>query len=202
MLVVIPRILIIKSVSCSNQYGKCGDELQESLENIGGKSLKDTKEIIEEMVSKNLFVKEYSYRYVIPDKIAIYLIIKKAKYILQNSNNNFFALVDEDGMVLGYGENSTLPGVVFSGDTIAIGESISEKQHFSLDLISSMYYYYQVKKGIMTEDGLEVRMPDGITVIFPLEGDRDVLLGGLRVVLSKIERISTIDLRFKNPVLK
>ncbi|MDP3994440.1 MAG: hypothetical protein Q8P91_01235 [bacterium] len=199
---VIPRTIPINRVSCSNQYGSCSEDLRQSLGNIQGKSLKETKEVVAEMMSKNLFVKDYTYKYNIPDEIAVYVIVKKPKFTLQNSKDNSFALVDKDGMVLGYSENTTLPGVVFSGESIAVGESVNAKQLFSLDLVSSMYYYYQVKKGIMIEDRLEVRMPGGATVIFPLEGDRDVLLGSLRVVLSKIERVSTIDLRFKNPVLK
>lgn len=202
LFLVIPRILPINSVFCSNQYGSCSEELQQGLENIKGKSLKETKEIVAGMMNKNLFVKDYTYKYKIPDKIVVYVIVKKPKFVLQNSKDNSIALIDGDGVVLGHGENPTLPVVFYSGNSITIGESVSAKQLFSLDLISSMYYYYQVKKGIMAEDGLEVRLPDGVAVIFPLEGDRDVLLGSLRVVLSKIERVSTIDLRFKNPVLK
>jgi len=202
LFVVIPRILPINIISCTNQYGSCSEELRRDLEKIEGKSLKEIKELIEGMMSKNLFVKDYSYKYEIPDKVVVYVIVKKPKFILQNSNDNSFALIDRDGVVLGYGENTTLPVVVYSGESVALRERVNAKELFSLNLISSMYYYYQAKKGIMVEDRLEVRMRDGVTVIFPLAGDREVLLGSLKVVLSKIERVSTIDLRFKNPVLK
>lgn len=202
LFLVIPRLLSINNVSCTNQYGSCGEEMQRDLEKIKGKSLKEVKELIAAMMSKNLFVKDYSYKYEIPDKIVVYVIVKKSKFTLQNSKDNSLALIDRDGVVLGFGENTTLPVVVFSGDSIAVGESVNAKELFSLNLISSMYYYYQAKKGIMVEDRLEVRLRDGVTVIFPLAGDRDVLLGSLKIVLSKIEGVSTIDLRFKNPVLK
>ena len=202
LFLVIPRLLPINNVSCTNQYGSCSEELRRDLEKIEGKSLKEIKELIEGMMSKNLFVKDYSYKYEIPDKVVVYVIVKKPKFILQNSNDNSFALIDRDGVVLGYGENTTLPVVVYSGESVALRERVNAKELFSLNLISSMYYYYQAKKGIMVEDRLEVRMRDGVTVIFPLAGDREVLLGSLKVVLSKIERVSTIDLRFKNPVLK
>lgn len=202
LFLAIPRLLSINNVSCTNQYGSCGEELQRDLEKIKGKSLKEVKELVAAMMSRNLFVKDYTYKYEIPDKIVVYVIVKKPKFALQNNKDNSLALIDRDGVVLGYGENTTLPVVVFSGESIAIGKSVSAKELFSLNLITSMYYYYQVKKGIMTGDGLEVRMRDGVTVKFPLAGDRDVLLGSLKVVLSKIEGISMIDLRFKNPVLK
>lgn len=200
---VIPRILPINNISCSNQYGSCDEALEQDLETIKGKSLKETKKLVVGILKQNLFVKEYTLRYEIPDKIRIYTIAKKAKFALKNIEADTYALVDQDGMVLGFGENSTLPKVVFAGKYAGVGESVGEKELFALNLISSMYYYYQVKEGIMVEDGLEVRMSDGVTVTFPLEGDREVLLGSLKIIKdSKITKVRAIDLRFKNPVLK
>ena len=53
-----------------------------------------------------------------------------------------------------------------------------------------------------------VKIAGGVKVIFPLEGDIDVLLGSLRLILSQLNndereiRIGSIDLRFENPVLR
>jgi len=50
-------------------------------------------------------------------------------------------------------------------------------------------------------------MKDGFRVIFPLEGDTQVLLGSLRLIYSKIqtsgnpEGFRQVDLRFVSPVL-
>jgi hypothetical protein len=55
---------------------------------------------------------------------------------------------------------------------------------------------------------LLVELPGQIRVIFPLEGDSDILLGGLRLIYSKIKEdgnlagYSQIDMRYKNPVLR
>ncbi len=206
-----PRLLIINNISCSNQYGSCSEILQQDLGAIKGKSLRKIKGLVVEMMKQNLFVKEYTLRYIIPDKIVVYVIVKKPKFTLKSNKNNALALIDQDGVVLGYSENTTLPVVVFSQGLIAVGESVSTKELFALKLVSSMDYYYQVKEGTLIEDRLEVFLGDGVKVILPLEGDREVLLGSLKVVLSrlnenakdaKIERVSEIDLRFKNPVLR
>lgn len=208
---VIPRILIIKNISCSNQYGDCSENLELELEKAKGKSLIEAKKEIAGIMKQNLFVKEYTLRYEIPDKIRIYTIAKKAKFSLKNIEVDIYALIDQDGMVLGFGENSTLPKVIFAGKYAGVGETVGTKELFALNLISSLYYFYQVKEGMIVEDRLEVRMSDGVTVTFPLEGDRDILLGSLKVILSrlnedakdsKIKKVSQIDLRFKNPVLK
>jgi hypothetical protein len=53
---------------------------------------------------------------------------------------------------------------------------------------------------------LVVDMGTGFRVIFPLEGDEQVLLGSLRLIYSKIQtsnlnNYKQVDLRFANPVL-
>jgi hypothetical protein len=77
-----------------------------------------------------------------------------------------------------------------------------------------MFSSYQVREGIIEDESLVIELSQGPRVIFPLEGEKEVLLGSLRLVLSKlnndaqdskIENVSgasIIDLRFKNPVIK
>ena len=65
---------------------------------------------------------------------------------------------------------------------------------------------YQVGCGVISNDTLVVDMKDGFKVIFPLEGDEQVLLGSLRLIYSKIQtsnlnNYKQVDLRFANPVL-
>lgn len=93
-----------------------------------------------------------------------------------------------------------------------MGEKVSQENLFVLNLIYSLYSSYQVGGGKIENQGLVIQLPQGITVIFPLEGDEAVLLGSLRVILdrlnedikdSRIEKeVKVIDLRFQNPVLK
>ena len=65
---------------------------------------------------------------------------------------------------------------------------------------------YQVATGKMDAD-LTVELASGVTVIFPVEGDSDALLGALRLIYTKIQKESLgkykeIDLRFDSPVLR
>lgn len=208
---LVPRMLVIKNIICINQYGFCQETLNLKLENVKGKSLKEVKQEVSAIMKQDLFIKEYVLRYEIPDKVVINAIAKKAKFVLKNIDKDKLALVDQDGLVLGLGENSTLPRVFISIDYAAVGEKVSKRELFALNLVSDLYYFYQVKEGNMFEDRLEIYLSDGVKVIFPLEGDRNVMLGGLKVILSRlnldgkdsrIKKVSEIDLRFKNPVLK
>ena len=66
---------------------------------------------------------------------------------------------------------------------------------------------YQVNVGNIENDSLLVDITPKVRVIFPLEGDYKVLLGGLRLIYTKITTdysgiYSQIDMRYKNPVLR
>ncbi len=63
----------------------------------------------------------------------------------------------------------------------------------------------------MKKGSLVVDIPHERAVLFTLEGDKDALLGGLKLIMSrlnkiaqdsKIEGVTEIDLRFKNPVVR
>jgi hypothetical protein len=67
---------------------------------------------------------------------------------------------------------------------------------------------YQVGQSSIQDGSLLVELPGQIRVIFPLEGDSEILLGSLRLIYSKVREdgnlagYSQIDLRFTNPVLR
>lgn len=206
-----PRIITIKKITCSNQYGRCDDSLVVDLETVLGKSLMEAKSTLKSIFLKDMLIKDYSLQYKIPETLQIYILIKKSKFALWSGVEGKAVLVDEKGMVLTEAESTNLPKVIISEKLLSAGEQVVQSQLFALELIADLNYYYQVKEGVLVEQRLEVNLPEGIKVIFPLEGDRQVLLGSLKVVLSrlnqeakdsKIERIREIDLRFKNPILK
>ncbi len=86
-----------------------------------------------------------------------------------------------------------------------VGEKVTEETLFALELLYDMFSFYQVQTGKIDKSSLVIELSRGPKVIFPLEGSHQVLLGSLRLVLSKLNsdsQVSTIDLRFKNPVIK
>ena len=73
---------------------------------------------------------------------------------------------------------------------------------------------YQINIGEIINDSLVIELDSGTKVLFPLEGDKQILLGALRLIDSKVttegeelsgvdgQVVETIDLRYKNPVLR
>lgn len=203
LFLVLPRIITIKKITCSNQYGRCDEVLVSNLETVLGKSLAEAKTTLKSILAKDLLIKDFSLQYKLPETLQIYILIKKPKFALWNQEEKKAVLVDEAGTVLTEVEATNLPKVIVSGKLLARGEKVNQKELFALELIAGLNYFYQVNEGVLFEQRLEVILPGGIRVIFPLTGDRQVLLASLKAVFSgKIDKIREIDLRFKNPVLK
>jgi len=203
---LLPFFVKVKTV-CVSQYGACPPQIELGIENKTPASLYSTKNKIKKFLKSQLIVSNYSTQFKLPDILIVNIIIKKPSFVLKNDSNQEI-LIDKDGFVLGTGYNSALPEIDLTGNLKKVGEIIDQDQLFALNLISGVNEMYQVRTGEIQDNTLVVELPSGIKVIFPLNGDSQVLLGSLRLIYSKIQnnnqnvKYSQIDLRFKNPVLK
>ena len=161
-----------------------------------GESINNAKKKITEEFNNTKQIEKYSSRFKLPSTLRIDLILKKAKYAIQNKNTKEIVLVDDKGMVLEQVDKTNLPYIIVDGSLT------DNKQLFALELMYGIYYLYQVKTGEIVNDSLEVIIPKEGKIIFPLEGERDVLLGSLKLVLSRAGNFKEIDLRYKNPVIR
>ena len=82
-----------------------------------------------------------------------------------------------------------LPTVIVSGDLKKVGEKINDNQLFALKIIEGVNQMYQVSTGKIIDNSLHVELASGIEVIFPVDGDIQVLLGSLRLVYAKVESL-------------
>ena len=135
---------------------------------------------------------------------------KKPKYALKAEDT--YALVDKEGLVIKIEKETPLPYIELAGVLPNVGEKVSQENNFALELMYNVYASYQVRGGRLENQSLVVELPQGLKVIFPLEGEKEVLLGALRVILDRLnesdkdsrigKEITEVDLRFQNPVLK
>jgi len=206
----IPKIIKVKEITCRSQYGRCSEEIDKELDELKGRDFFETKKKIKEILSNNQRVANFMIQFKFPAKLVIDIVEKKANFTLKSANA--YALVDKEGTVLGLERSSPLPFIEIDSLPPNVGEKVNKKYLFGLNLIYSLHNSYQVKGGKVENESLVVRLPSGIKVIFPLEGDEAVLTGSLKVILdwlnedikvTRIEKkVEMIDLRFKNPVLK
>ena len=195
-------------VDCASQYGSCPSDIVTILKQNQNKSLFAAKRNIKKLFSKNLTISEYAFQYRVPNTLLVNLVVKKPSFSVLDLSTSKHIFVDYDGNILEIGQSSVLPEVRVQNQISTLGSKVGQEILFALRLQKGVYDMYQTKQGSIDDNGLVVVLPSQIKVIFPLQGDVDLLLGSLRLIYSKLEnsseisKFSEIDLRFKNPVLR
>jgi len=215
-LILAPKKIIISEIDCQSQFGPCNASIQSIIDRVSNqeKSYYQTKQDIQGVLSNNILIRDYTYHFQFPSTLEVNILERKPKYAIKNGGIEAYALIDEEGYVIYFQDLTGLPFLVTNETPPNAGEKISEKTHFALEVLYGAFSSYQAREGKIEEESLVIELSQGPKVIFPLEGDKEVLLGSLRLVLSKlnsdsqdsqIENVSgarIIDLRFKNPVIK
>lgn len=201
-----PFILNVQ-VRCQSQYGACKPEVGRDMEAFSGKSLVAAKSGAIGVLKKNYLVSDYSLQFKFPNVLLVQVLVKKPAYALYNRDLLLAALVDDNGKVLSVSSETTLPKVSTSQDLPKPGENVSQESLVALKLMRGILEMYQVSTGEIQAGSLTVDLPGPIRVLFPQEGDPEVLLGALKLIYTKTQgeysgRFSQIDLRYKNPVLR
>jgi len=203
---LLPRILKIGEINCKSQFGPCSKNLEEKMRNISQekKNLSETKKELTAFLESDIIVNDFSFQFKLPDKLEINIIERKSKFAVQNQNG-MVALIDGNGYAITIEDSTGLPRLITPESLPNVGEKVTEETLFALELLYDMFSFYQVRTGKIDKSSLVIELSRGPKVIFPLEGNRQALLGSLRLVLAKLNsdsQVSTIDLRFKNPVIK
>jgi hypothetical protein len=206
-IVVLPFLIKVR-IDCKSQYGDCPDEINAKLQMLNVKSLYSARKNASKIFKNDFLVSDFSLQYKIPNILHAELLVKKPVAAFGDSTSGSIILVDKDGIALSTASDSALPVVTVTGNLPKIGQYIEDSNLFALNLATGIYQMYQIGESQVQDDSLLVELPGQIRVIFPLEGDTQVLLGSLRLIYSKIQsdgnlsKYSQIDLRFKNPVLR
>lgn len=204
------RQIKISSIICSNQFGSCNTTLNSELSALLGKDIFQAKNDLEKILQNKVYIKNYSIYYKFPDKLEVNIIVRKPKYSIFNNEN--YLLIDDEGTVLSLSDSTVLPTIINAERFLNVGENISPKELFSLKIVYDVQSIYKIKRAVFKQNELEIELADSYKVIFPVEGDREVLVGSLVLILDSLKdsefrsenmiNVQIIDLRFKNPVLK
>lgn len=213
----IPKVLMVKKISCQSQYGPCNQLVTERFRNVEGTNLGDAKRSLSKQLSKNTLVKDFSLQFQFPSKLKVDIVERKARFALASPESSKYALIDKNGKVIAFENFSALPILIFSGKLPEIGEEVSQQSLFALEIVYDMFTSHKISKGTIEGESLVFEFLNGLTATFPLEGERELLVGSLNAIVTQLksegedsridvskscERGCTIDLRFKNPVIK
>lgn len=212
IIVILPSKLIkIKKIDCVSQYGSCTEDLYSRLRIAQGRNLASARQIVKRSLSTNLLVRDGSIQFKLPDTLRVDVVLRKAKFALNKIGTSDFAILDKDGVTLELKKETNLPTLRISDSLPSLGQKVDNHLLFPLDLTYDMHAFYQVRLAKIDGSKLIVEISRAPIVIFPLEGDKYALLGALKLIMSRLNKISEdskivgvseIDLRFKNPVVR
>jgi len=208
LFVVVLPFFIKVGVECQSQFGVCPSEIDVQLNRFDGNSLFRARQESSKYLAKNYLVSDFSMQFKIPNMLYANLLVKKPVFAILDRSTGKNGLVDKDGRIISVSSSSSLPTVAVMNTNLQAGGNVSAREYFALELMQGIWQMYQVSLGEIKDDSLVVELPGGVTVTFPREGNKEVLLGEVRLVYGKVESMGTaskysqIDLRFKNPVLR
>ena len=199
--VLIFKALKINNITCESQFGVCDASILYIVSSIKYKNVFETRSELDKLLKQDKSVLEYSIRFELPYNFKV-IVIERKPIVAFVLNKTEFALVDKDGVITEKTQTTALPKI---DSSIVL---TADQTVYLANLMSRLYNFFGVNSGKVTADGFEVDNIEGKKVIFPLTGDVDVLLGSLTLIISRLpsvpeaSTIVTIDLRFKNPVLR
>lgn len=210
LIFLVPKQIKVGSITCKSQYGPCSEEIVNDLSGFVGSSLYDAKRKLDDVMLNQTLINDYSVQFKLPSVLHVNVVEKKPQFSIYSFENGEYYLTDKDGYIVKIEKQNNLPFIKIQSFSGKPGEKVHDKYIFSLDLTYRLFSSYQIKDTEFSNDTLIAMMPEGIKVIFPTEGDKDVLMGALSMIMSRLNEsvkeskidISQIDLRFKNPVLK
>lgn len=211
---VLPRIVQVREFTCESQFGDCSKSVAEQFESFEGGNYLTAKRFINSKVKESNLVREHSIQFRLPDMIDIAVIENTAKFAVFHEASGSFAALDSSGKVISITNQTNLPFVSSSEKIPNVGQFVNEHILFAAQITRSVSTIYRINNSEVREGRLIVDTEDGLRVIFPLEGDREALLGSLVLIHSRLKQdnedfriektggVEEIDLRFKNPVLR
>jgi hypothetical protein len=215
-IIVIPRLIPISGFKCESQRGECSNFLKDKLSQVSPTNFIQTKSRLAAVMSREVFVKSYSIRFALPPQFIVYAIEREPVVALAKEGaTSDFAYIDNEGYITGIWQETQLPILVIDKSSqFQVGQKIPDELLYAVNISFQSYKKYDSRLSLLKADSIEVDLPIGTKAIFPRSGEPDVLFGSLSLILSRLNteelalRIdkdhlpSSIDLRYKNPVLK
>lgn len=203
----------VKKISCFTQNDDiCPREIIEAIAKVKPDNYRSKIIGIREILNQSPYVNDYLIQYQIFDSMKIHLNITSAIFAIEDKSENKFFMIDSDGIVIDEKGATNLPFLTIDQLKLRKGDRVDDTIKFAGSIIKKINNLYSVKNGIFSKDFdyVEFRI-NGKRVFMPTRGDIDYLVGGLQIIFSrlndnelatKMNNISEIDLRFKNPVLR
>ena len=195
----------VSKVSCTSQFGPCSVKVEKFLSRVVSENLFTARSIAMSYLAREPLISDFSVSLESVSVLRIFIIERYGYIAFKRNGSENYMIVDIEGVVIKDEKESALPVLSVDEDLPPTGQSVKGEQLFGAKLLKTLSDAYGVSRGYLDKDSLKVEVANETKVIFPLSGDKDVMLGSLRFLLSRLKPLqsgSTIDLRYKNPVIR
>lgn len=202
----------IDNIRCKTQYGPCEEADDGKLKEFYGQNLfLLMSQSVESLMKQDFQTRNVSVQKVFPKKLVVVLDKRKPLVALTKEGlENGMFLLDQDGVVIGVTDKSSLPTLRLWKDTnLVVGEKVDPKINQAGELLFITNRALSAESGEyknLKDDFFVVSIPNSVKVYYSLGRDPRVLIGALQLILTR-SRIDgkmpiSIDLRYSNPVLR
>lgn len=204
--------VFVKYYSCKTQYGPtCDSKDQELLKKyVGSNFFTLNTESIENDLKTSFINERISVQKVIPAKLSAFIVKRKpivAAKMGSIETSGYF-LVDKEGQVLSFVPDSGLGILIYKQEehNLIVGSYANDKFKKATGILYKSTRTFGTKEALLEGNVLRIVLPENIVVTFSLDRDPSVQGAALQLILTRAKvdgkLPKTIDLRYKNPVLK
>ncbi len=196
----------VKEIECKSQFGPCSSFIENELAGLGGIRLNSLPFRLKQVLTSQVLVENYSWHLISIDKVLITVIEKKPIFAIKTLET--FALIDKDGIIISFTKETNLPYIIYLEVPTSLGQKVPNRILFMGRILGDLFSQYQLKEAQAQDHSFAVNFSEKLIILFPDQGDKEKILGTLKLILSRLKdtsdlaRIRLIDLRFKNPIVK
>lgn len=209
--ILFPKIVQIQQVDCVHKSGgECSSELMVRLAGVGGTKLNEARNLVSGILNEDPKVLGYSTSYVPLNGLKVEVEVRSPSVAISSlKHQDVYALVDSQGYVLEFKNETSLPKLIITSAPPNLGEQLESGWVFSIEVAQLVSTAMGINEVYVENDGLYFYLPTGTKVWLDRQGDPRSLITSLQVILSQSKIIDDfggnpkeIDLRFSNPIIR
>lgn len=202
----------IKAIDCVSQFTKCNDNISSALINVEKGNIITTRRNIVKVISQNPLIKKYWVQLNLNGKYIVMVEERVPKYCVESNAGKY--VTDSEGLVIKINDNGNIRCIQSVEDEYKLGDRLSVRDYFNETLLYKIRNIADIGYAYLEQNNLVVEYKGNIKLIFPKEGDADLLAGKAYYTVSQFDNIeeyiieignysiSEIDFRFNDPVVK
>ena len=206
------NLIKIKRVGCKSQFTKCNSAIINDLAHINDQNIINTYREVKNTIDDNILINSYYIHFDLRGDLIVYVNERIPEHCLNGSNETYY--FDDDFLVLKISDGQGEKCVNNPNSSYEVGDHLGNNDKFAHSLFSRIANITHIGSFKYEHNYLTVEYYEGIKLLFPLEGNSEVLSARVYYVVTQfdkikrglledgISKVSEIDFRYDGPVMR